>query len=42
MAAPVEEKTFMLMVPPYFPGCTQLCGMTYGLSGNLSSTGGRS
>src|SRR5690606_24258575 len=32
----------MFITPPYLPGCTHLCGMTYGFSGSRSSTGGRS
>ncbi len=41
VAAPVVEKTFMLILPPYLPSVTQLCGITYGFSGSRSSTGGR-
>ena len=39
---PVEETTIMFNVPPYLPGWTQLCGITYGFSGSRSATGGRS
>src|SRR5690606_31018331 len=42
MAPPLALSLIISSWPPYLPGFTQRCGITYGFSGSRSSTGGSS